>query len=778
MKKIVKGNDFTLRIPVAKMVDGQAQAFPLPACTDVAVQVCNQFKRIPLAFEIDVQEDNVLLARVDGDQMSLGTYAIEVKGKIFGNDWRSNEYPQFEIVSNNADADTEFGETDEGDNSVEMDTAMVILPPTVELSDLINKANDALKNNKETNDTLNANESARQEAEAQRVTAESERTNAEQSRASAEDARMTTEASRVNAENSRVEAETARAEAEKSRVNSENERVSAETDRAEAESNRQTESAQAVKAANDAAAQANATNESIKTNEQGRVEAETNRKSAEKSRNDKEGIRQENETERISQEKERQTNEQKRVEAENKRIKAEKDRVSAEGARAEAEQARVDAETKRERDFDTAIQAAETATTGAEKVNAELEGNVLKVTNRNGEEMSLDFEQWDLEEKVNISISTSVEGVSVNGIVVNVFLNGATTSTKYTSDAEGKISFAIPRGTIYKLSFQELKNCDPLPSLTYTAALRVRDINVEYKALSGETASVVVTIDKAENGAVTPLQGVPVTCKVTNGDTTTTETGENGKVTFSIPWGKTYKITAGKAEGYYAFKGIYEKNNVADVAEHNLYYHFFPVTSGVFILDTAGAQYTLDEWQQSGKTAQDAALVKITTQNLAVHNSSVGFSPSALQAGYQSKQWCTQNILFSNIPENGNNTNHALYYDGYKSSKLIREEAQERGLTVPAFSYAYERTVEMAGETLHGYIASVGQMAEMNINRTVVDNVIKALYGYTAKLFSPLFTTIKWTSTQSNAALAWDFSSNANNYYKSYSNVVLPVFAC
>ena len=144
MKKIVKGNDFTLRIPVMKMVEGQAQAFPLPACTDVVVQVCNQFRRIPLAFTIDVKEDNVLLARVEGDKMSLGTYAIEVKGKIFGNDWRSNEYPQFSIVAKNADSDTEFGETDEGDNSVEMDTAMVILPPTVELSDLISDTNEAL----------------------------------------------------------------------------------------------------------------------------------------------------------------------------------------------------------------------------------------------------------------------------------------------------------------------------------------------------------------------------------------------------------------------------------------------------------------------------------------------------------------------------------------------------------------------------------------------------------------------------------------------------------
>ena len=674
MKKIVKGNDFTLRIPVMKMVEGRPQAFPLPTCTDVVVQVCNQFKRIPLAFTIDVKEDNVLLARVEGDKMSLGTYAIEVKGKIFGNDWRSNEYPQFAIVSNNADADTEFGTTDEGDNSVEMDTAMVILPPTVELSDLISKANEAMKNNKETNDTINTNEEARKEAEAVRESAE-------QARMKAEKARETKVNDAINAFNTH-------------------------------------------KTAFDAA-------ESL------RVQSEKDRKEAEALR----------------------------VQAESGRVQAEKDRVAA--------------DEKRMSDTNKAIQAAGTATAGAEKVNAELEGNVLKVMNRNGEVKSLDFEQWDLEEKVNISISTSVEGVSIKGIVVNVFLNGATTSTKYTSDAEGKISFAIPRGTIYKVSFQELKNCDPLPSLTYTAALRVRDINVEYKALSGETASVVVTIDKAENGAVKPLQGVSVTCDVTNGDTTTTETDEKGKVTFSIPWGKSYKITAGKSDGYYAFRGIYEKNNVADVAEHNLYYHFFPITSGVFILDTAGAQYTLDEWKESGKTAEDAALVKITTQNLAEHNGSVGFSPSALQTGYPTKQWCTQNVLFSNIPTNGNNTNDALYYDGYKASRLIREEAEEKGLSIPAFSYAYDCTVEMAGEILHGFIASIGQMEEMYINATIVDNLLTTLYGESVKMFGSLFSRGNWTSVQFSISNSWTFNNQPTQYStKSSSNTAIPFFAC
>ena len=144
MKKIVKGNDFTMRVPVVKMVDGEKQAFPLPGCTDIVVRLCSGFSRYELTHTIDAKEDNVLLARVEGDEVPLGEYALEVKGKLFGNDWRSNEYEQLMIVDKNADADTELGGTDEGDASVEMDTAVVYLPPSAELSE-VNKYMDIVK---------------------------------------------------------------------------------------------------------------------------------------------------------------------------------------------------------------------------------------------------------------------------------------------------------------------------------------------------------------------------------------------------------------------------------------------------------------------------------------------------------------------------------------------------------------------------------------------------------------------------------------------------------
>jgi hypothetical protein len=144
MKKIVRGNDFTLRIPVRKMVNGESFAFPLPGCTDVAVNVVNSYRRVSLSYTIDVKEDNVLNARVEGDQLACGVYALEVKGKLFGNDWRSNEYEQFGIVDNNAAGDTVF-EPQEGEDSVEMDTAMVVLAPEADLSGLITDVGETLK---------------------------------------------------------------------------------------------------------------------------------------------------------------------------------------------------------------------------------------------------------------------------------------------------------------------------------------------------------------------------------------------------------------------------------------------------------------------------------------------------------------------------------------------------------------------------------------------------------------------------------------------------------
>lgn len=145
MKSVVRGNDFLLLIPVRKIVGGEKVRFPLPAATDVEVCLVNAYRRYSLAWSVDVEDDSVLRARVDGTQMPLGTYALEVKGRLFGLAWRSNEYEQLRIVDNNADGDAATGETDEGEDSVMMDTAIVLMPPEKELGELIDGANAAIE---------------------------------------------------------------------------------------------------------------------------------------------------------------------------------------------------------------------------------------------------------------------------------------------------------------------------------------------------------------------------------------------------------------------------------------------------------------------------------------------------------------------------------------------------------------------------------------------------------------------------------------------------------
>lgn len=914
MKKIVKGNDFTLRIPVMKMVEGQAQDFPLPACTDVVVQVCNQFRRIPLAFTIDVKEDNVIIARVEGDKMSLGTYAIEVKGKIFGNDWRSNEYPQFSIVAKNADADTEFGDTDEGDNSVEMDTAMVILPPTVELSDLINKANDALKTNKETNDTLNANENARQEAEAQRVTAESERTNAEQSRASAEEARVSAEGDRANAErgrelaefnrieaervrvenentilanehtrndnehervnseilrehseeervsaeniransevqrvsaenerefaengrasaeaervqaekkrqtdtsaaigsmterintaidefnahrtefdeaetarvdaeNSRVEAETERANAEKSRVTSENERAAAETARVEAESNRQTESVKAVKAANDAAAQANATNESIKTNEQGRVDAETNRKSAEKSRNDKEGIRQESENERISQETERQTNEQKRVEAENKRIKAEEQRneILAQ-AKSDCETAAQAASSAAE-DATAAKNKAESAATGAERVNIIMQGSTISVTNRDGEVKSVDVINTD--EEVTVTIASSVSSINVSGIKINVFLNNGKTPQSYTTNAEGKATFTIDRGNYYQVVFPEYGNAQPIAPVGYTAVLGSRNINVEYLPYDEDSMEkVIITATKYVENVGSAWEGIPVIVTVDRKDTTY-QTDAKGQVTVFVPYKKKYTVRIDNQDGYNVSFNKNSRTYTANVPQRLIDYRFYQFKAGIFVVDIDKNEYYIEDWVAAGRNADDAVAIKVADASLSINHGTFCIRTSDIKnvSKLISSKWCTQELLFNSIALNGNNVNDSNYYNGESSTYLIRQEAQERSLSVPAFDYAYGQIFNLGGEDLHGFVMSVGQEYVHVANIGIIRQVLETLYGeeVATNYYNFVMKKNRWTSTQNGDKLAWYFSSSVNINSKSAISVVLPVYAC
>ena len=146
MKKIVLGNDFNLIIPVSRKVHTSTgdviQDFNLlPACTDLQVNLVNFNETISLSCSVDVEHTSRLIANVDSSKLNIGNYALEVKGKIYGKAWRSNEYEQIAFVNNNASADEVFdGEIIEGESSVEVDHVFILLPPSADLTQLIDQA--------------------------------------------------------------------------------------------------------------------------------------------------------------------------------------------------------------------------------------------------------------------------------------------------------------------------------------------------------------------------------------------------------------------------------------------------------------------------------------------------------------------------------------------------------------------------------------------------------------------------------------------------------------
>ena len=837
---------------MSKIVNGEQVAFPLPACTDIVVNIVNQYRRVALSYTIDTAEDNIINARVEGDVVSVGTYALEVRGKIFGNDWRSKEYEQFAIVDNNASGDTAFnGELIEGEDSVEMNTALVVLPPSAELTQLITDANTALETAKQTDATLKANESERTEAEQQRASAEVARVSAESRRSESEGVRHAAEVERVSNEDARKTAEAQRANAESERVEAEKTRTTNETARVVAEEQRATTFVElsanvdaAVSKANTAASAASAATDKANAEEGKRAEAESLRAEAEATRSREEDIRQETETERIRKETAReaaeatrQTAEAERVKAENRRTEAENtrtetetarkheervrqeneiarvrqenERTEAENARRAAETSRVEAEDSRNNIFsstkqncDAAAQearlAAQMATTasqeahsaaqevttaiiGAERVNAKIEKGVLTVTDRNGSEKSVDV--GDVAEEVTVHVTSSVASINPAGIKINVFINNGKTPQTYITDNDGTTTFSIAKGNYYQITFTEYGNAQPIAPVGFTAVLATRNIDVEYKPYDEESMeNVVVTVTKYTDGTGAAYEGVPVVVTVDRKNTTYNADAK-GQVSLYVPYGKEFTVNVENQDGYSVSLNRNTRTYTASVPQRLIDYKMYQFRAGIFIIDNNLNEYYLEEWQAAGKTAEEAVAIKVADANLTLNRGTfmIRISDMLAPTALPKKSWCTQNLRFDSIALNGNNTKDANYYNGESSSFLVRQEAVERSLSVPAFDYAYGQIFSIAGHELHGFLMSIGQEYVHIANIGIIKQVLTALYGeeMAAAYYNFVMKQVRWTSTQYSATNAWFYSSSANSFNsKSFSFYVLPVFAC
>lgn len=431
-----------------------------------------------------------------------------------------------------------------------------------------------------------------------------------------------------------------------------------------------------------------------------------------------------------------------------------------------------------------AIQAAETATLGAETCNVTMQGSTISVTNRHGETKSVDVINTD--EEVTVTIASSVSSINVAGIKINVFLNNGKTPQTYTTNAEGKTTFTIDRGNYYQVTFPEYGNAQPIAPQGYTAVLGSRNINVEYLPYDEESMEkVIITATKYVENVGTAWEGIPVIVTVDK-KATTYQTDEKGQVTVFVPYKKEYTVVINDQDGYNVSFNKNSRTYTANVPQRLIDYRFYQFKAGIFVVDANKNEYYIEDWVAAGRNADDAVAIKVADASLSINHGTFCIRTSDIKnvSKLISTSWCTQNLQFNSIALNGNNVKDANYYNGESSSYLIRQEAQERSLSVPAFDYAYGQIFNLGGEDLRGFVMSVGQEYVHIANIDIIKQVLETLYGETVATdyYNFVMTNSKhrWTSTQFNEVKVFYASTAIANFYGSrlLSYLVLPVFAC
>ena len=426
------------------------------------------------------------------------------------------------------------------------------------------------------------------------------------------------------------------------------------------------------------------------------------------------------------------------------------------------------------------LKKAEAATTGAETCNVTMQGSTISVTNRHGETKSVDVINTD--EEVTVTIASSVDSIKVAGIKINVFLNNGKTPQSYTTNAEGKVIFTINRGNYYQIVFPEYGNAQPIAPQGYTAVLGSRNINVEYLPYDEDSMEkVIITATKYVENVGTAWEGIPVIVTVDK-KATTYQTDAKGQVTVFVPYKKEYTVVINDQDGYNVSFNKNSRTYTANVPQRLIDYRFYQFKAGIFVVDANKNEYYIEDWVAAGRNADDAVAIKVADASLSINHGTFCIRTSDIKnvSKLISTSWCTQDLQFNSIALNGNNVKDANYYNGESSSFLIRQEAQERSLSVPAFDYAYGQIFNLGGEDLHGFVMSVGQEYTHVANIGIIKQVLETLYGETVATDYYNFVMKKYrcTSTQAYATNSWNYSIREYNSFKSASNVVLPVFAC
>lgn len=430
----------------------------------------------------------------------------------------------------------------------------------------------------------------------------------------------------------------------------------------------------------------------------------------------------------------------------------------------------------------TAIQAAENATLGAERVNAKLEGNVLTVINRNGEQKSVNL--TDTDEHVTVNCTTTMEGVSMEGLVINVYINNGADPHQYTTDANGQAEFTITKGATYKVVFPYVQRCNIIDPEQHVASVGNRIIDANYIAETEKMERLTIKMSKAdESGIVTPWEGGKAYVTIA-GKRTEYIMDADGMAVVEIKNGTSYTVTVDKIDGMYEQYDRYSITRTAIADSYRFNFIYRPYESGIWLIDDNNKQWTYDDWEASENDNSKLMFVRIATLATQRYNGDILISIDKMADFSKvavNKQWCNQNVEFKNIPLNGRDTNYSNWsrfaYNGLLATQTIIAEGDERGLTTAAADYCYSSTIANGDKLYQGYLPTAYQWELTWQNMDIVIDAINKKYP-DLNVNKTTFSGNKWTSTQGTAGSSFCFDAAIDVNYKDSSYLAFPFFAC
>ena len=417
----------------------------------------------------------------------------------------------------------------------------------------------------------------------------------------------------------------------------------------------------------------------------------------------------------------------------------------------------------------------------AERVNAELNGNVLTVTNRQGTAKSVNL--TDADEHVTVNVTTTLSSVSVEGVTLNVYINNGANPQQYTTDVNGQATFTVTKGSTYRVVFPYIEGCAILNPVQHVAAVGNRIIDAEYAAEVEKFEHVTVRITRADENDVQQIwEGAPVRVKYDN-KTFDYTTDAEGTVAFDVKIGTSYTVTVNKVEGMYEQYDRYTRTRkaTADSYRFNYAYHYYE--SGVWLVDDENKRWAWDDWTASGRDNSHLVFVCIKTLDTQRYSGDIYVSIDLLAdfGKIPVKQWADKNVQFNNIPLNGTNNSDPQYYrfylNGLLATTTIIAEGDERSIQTPFCDYCYSQRIENGGVTWQGYGPTLGQWALAWNNIDFIADAVSLKYPELGVSVNN-YNGNKWTATQNSAVNSYFFSSSQSYVSKTNSILAVPFFAC